>query len=417
MTIQIRCTTDQDRDVFVSTLHAAFARFPETPNEDGSGVFWSAWEMERNLLATTAQGRPIGTAAAYSFELTLPGGAIAPATGVTNIGVMPSHRRQGVMTAMVRRQFDDVRERGEYLVVLLAMEATIYQRFGYGPATYHHELTVTRHRATFAPARARRCTASAVGTGTETDQPPGSVEVLARAECGELLEQIYDRYRRAQPGALNRPHRWWARGAGHPPVSAAPRYIAVHRDAAGTADDYASYLLEAGTLTVDEIIATDDAVSTALARFALEHDLVHEVVFQRCPLDLPLRWQLADFRAARVSDDGDYLWVRLLDVPRALTSRGWFRDGDLVLDVDDPFLDERDRYLLTVRAGRADCVTTDRAPDLSLDVSDLASIYLGGTLPSTLVRAGHVQAHHQGAAAQADALFRTERFPHCVHEF
>ena len=107
--------------------------------------------------------------------------------------------------------------------------------------------------------------------------------------------------------------------------------------------------------------------------------------------------------------------MRLLDVPRALIARGWVMDGELVLDVDDPFFGEHNRYLLTVRGGKADCDPTDREPDLSLDVSDLGSVYLGGTAPSTLVRGGHIRAHHRGAAALADALFRTERATHCLH--
>jgi predicted acetyltransferase len=149
----------------------------------------------------------------------------------------------------------------------------------------------------------------------------------------------------------------------------------------------------------------------------LDHDLVTQIVFKHCPPGHPLRWQLADFRAGEPSDETDWLWVRLLDVPRALTARGWFTDGELVLDVDDPFGGEHGRHLLTVRDGKAECVPTDREPDLSLDVSDLGSIYLGGTAPSTLVRAGHIRAHHPGAADLADALFRGERPPHCVHWF
>jgi predicted acetyltransferase len=245
----------------------------------------------------------------------------------------------------------------------------------------------------------------------------GSVEVLRRAECGEILEEVYDRYRRTQPGALSRPHRWWALRAGQPPISPAPRYVAVHRDADGVPDGYASYSIESGTLTVDETITADDAVFTALARFVLGHDLVSQVVFQHVPPDHPLRRQFADFRAGEVSGDMDWLWVRLLDVPRALTARGWFTDGELVLDVEDPFLGEHGRYLLTVRDGKADCVPTDREPDLSLDIGDLGSVYLGGTAPSTLVRAGHIRAHRPGAATLADALFRADRSPHCLHWF
>ncbi|MEX0171488.1 GNAT family N-acetyltransferase [Streptomyces sp. LMG1-1-1.1] len=406
--MEMRTTTDEDFGVFVDTLHAAFGRFAETP-VDGGGLWWSALEADRCLLATTAEGRPVGTAGTYPFELTLPGGILAPAAGVTAVGVLPSHRRQGVLTAMMRHQLGELRARGEFLSVLLASEARIYGRFGYGPATYTARLTVSRHRAAFAAPRA----------GATAGAPAaGSVEVLRGAACGKVLEEVYDRYRRAQPGALSRPRRWWELRAGQPPISPAPRYVAVHRDAAGLPDGYASYAIgEADTLQVDEVIATDDAVFTALARFVLEHDLVSQVVFKHVPPGHPLRWRLADFRAGEVSGDTDWLWVRLLDVPRALATRGWSADGELVLDVDDPFLGERGRYLLTVRDGKADCVPTDRDPDLSLDVRDLGSLYLGGTAPSTLVGAGHVRAHHSGAVVLADALFRAERSPHCLHWF
>lgn len=406
--MEIRATTDQDLDVFVDTLHAAFGRFPETPAEGGGGVWWSALEMDRNLLAVTADGRPVGTAGAYSFELTLPGGTLVPAGGVTAVGVLPSHRRQGVLSAMMRHQLTELRARGESLSVLLASEALIYRRFGYGPATYTQRLTVPRHRGSLAVPRARGAAEAASGT----------LEVLPRAACDGLLAEVYDRYRRAQPGALSRPHRWWAAGAGQPPIAPAPRHVAVHRDHDGVPDGYASYAVgDSRTLTVDEIVSTDDAVFTALARFALGHDLVDQVVFKHVPPEHPLRWQFADFRAGEVSGHTDWLWVRLLDVPRALTARGWFTDGELVLDVDDPFLGEHGRHLLTVRDGKAECVPTDRAPDLSLDVSDLGSVYLGGTTPSTLIRAGHIQAHRPGAAPLADALFRAERAPHCLHWF
>ncbi|MFJ3622098.1 GNAT family N-acetyltransferase [Streptomyces iakyrus] len=405
--MEIRPTTDKDLDVFVDTLHAAFGLFPETPVE-GGGLWWSALETDRCLLAVAADGRPVGTAATHSFELTLPGATLVPAPGVTAVGVLPSHRRQGVLSAMMRHQLTELRGRGEMLSVLLASEALIYGRFGYGPATYTAQLKIPRHKAALAAPRA-----SGVAEGAAT----GSVEVLRRAECGEILEEVYDRYRRAQPGALSRPHRWWTLRAGQPPISPAQRYIAVHRGTDGIPNGYASYSIDSGTLTVDETIAAEDAVFTALARFVLEHDLVSHVVFKHVPSGHPLRWQLADFRAGEVSGDMDWLWVRLLDVPRALTARGWFTDGELVLDVDDPFLGEHDRYLLTVRDGKADCVPTDREPDLSLDVRDLGSLYLGGTAPSTLTRAGHIRAHHPGAATLADALFRTERSPHCLHWF
>lgn len=299
----VRSTTDQDHAVFVDTLHAAFGRFPETPAEDGGGVWWAALERERCLLARAADGRPVGTAGTYAFELTLPGGSLAPAAGVTAVGVVPSHRRQGVLSAMMRHQLTELRAGGEFLSVLLASEAAIYGRFGYGPATYTRRLTVRRHQAAFAPLRV-----SAADGAPAEGARAGSVEVLRRAECGEILEGVYDRYRRAQPGALSRPPRWWAMGAGQPPVSRAPRYVAVHRDADGVPDGYASYSIgEPDTLTVDETIATDDAAFTALARFLLGHDLVAQVVFKHLPPEHALRWQLADFRAGTLSGETDWL--------------------------------------------------------------------------------------------------------------
>jgi predicted acetyltransferase len=399
--VKIRATTAQDLDGVIDTVHTAFGRFPETPDANGGGVWWSALELDRGVLALTGDGKAVGTAAAYSFELTLPGEVLAPAAGVTAVGVLPTHRRQGVLTAMMRHQLAELRERGDFLAVLLATEGTIYGRFGYGPATCTRRLKVERCQGAFRTER------------TDT----GSIEVLKRSECGDILEEVYDRYRRRQTGALSRPHRWWALGAGQPPVARAPRYVAVHRDADGVADGYASYALTDGSMVIDETIAGDDAVFAALARFALGHDLVTEVTFKHLPTGHPLPWQLADFRAGRLSGETDWLWVRLLDVPRALTARGYLTDGDLVLEVRDPFLGEHGRHLLTVRDGKAGCVPTDRAPDLSLDVRDLGSIYLGGTAPSTLIRAGHVLAHTADAAATADALFRAAHPPHCLHWF
>ncbi|WP_020658267.1 GNAT family N-acetyltransferase [Amycolatopsis benzoatilytica] len=394
--MEIRQTTSEDYDLYFSTVTSAFGQF--FPTAAGSGLM-AAFEPDRGLFALGPDGRPIGCSSSYSFELTLPGDAAVPAGALTGVGVLPTHRRQGVLSAMMRRQLQNCRDRDEFLSVLLASEAVIYRRFGYGPATYLHRLTVDRSAAAFAVPQTR-----------------GTIEMRTRETSTDLLAEIYDRYRRTQPGAVTRPRRWWELGAGQPPVAPEPRHVAVHRDPDGVADGYATYLVAGDTLTVDETIGGDEAAA-ALARFLLTHDLVKTVVFRKVPQDSPLRWQLRDFRAAEPAGETDWLWVRLLDVPRALTARGWFADGELVLDVADGFADQTGRYLLTVRDGKAECARTDREADLSLDVSDLGSVYLGGTPVSTLVRAGRVQAHRDGAAEDADALFRGERAPHCLHWF
>ena len=190
---------------------------------------------------------------------------------------------------MMRPQLAELRARGECLSVLKASEALIYHRFGYGPATFVQRLTVARPRAALARPRSRATPGTATGipaAGADT----GAVEVLRRAECGDILEQVHDRYRRTQPGALSRPHRWWALGAGKPPVSTTPRYVAVHRDAGGVPDGYASYsVADPATMTVDEIIAADDAAATTLVRFVLGHDLMTVIVFR----DFPVRTRCA----------------------------------------------------------------------------------------------------------------------------
>ncbi|QKW30850.1 GNAT family N-acetyltransferase [Streptomyces seoulensis] len=405
----IRTTTENERELFLRTLMAAFGTHL-TPPAEGEGAWWAALEADDSLLALDEDGAPVGTAGAYSFELTLPGDRMTPVPGVTTVGVLPTHRRRGVLTALMRHQLRQFQERGAALSVLLASEAVIYRRFGYGPAAFSQRLTVDSHRSAFAaPVEAA-----------------GRIELRRRADSGELLAEVYDRYRRTQPGALSRPARWWSAGAGQPPVAHTPRHIVLHRDADGTPDGYASYsvgptdpVTRTRTLTVDEVIACDDTVHAALVRYCLDHDLVTTTVFANLPPEHPVRWRLKDFRAARTGPSQDGLWVRLLDIPRALAARRYAAGGDLVLEVHDPFLATTGRYRLTTDAeGHAGCSPTDRAADLTLDVSDLGALYLGGTAPSTLVRAGRIRPHHDTAALRADTLFsHPSGTPHCVHWF
>lgn len=107
--------------------------FGRAPTEEGAERIARVLEPER-MHAAWEDGRAVGGAGAFGFQLTVPGGRV-PAAGITVVGVLPTHRRCGILTQMMRAQLDDVRARAEPVACLWASEATIYGRFGYGMAS------------------------------------------------------------------------------------------------------------------------------------------------------------------------------------------------------------------------------------------------------------------------------------------
>ena len=105
------------------------------------------------MLAAVDEGRIVGGAGAFSFRTTVPGGAVVPSAGVTVVGVLPTHRRRGILRSMMRLQLDDAHERGEALATLFASEETIYGRYGYGRATLALELKISRIRGAYRPVK------------------------------------------------------------------------------------------------------------------------------------------------------------------------------------------------------------------------------------------------------------------------
>ncbi|HET7659141.1 MAG TPA: GNAT family N-acetyltransferase [Oryzihumus sp.] len=405
--MQVRSTTQADHEAFVQAALPAFGMVPgETPR---AKQWWHALEMDRGLVIED-DGRMVATTGAYTFDLTVPGGRQVPVAGVTCVSVLPTHRRRGLFTALMRRQVQDLRDRGEALAVLLASEGTIYRRCGYGPATTAQTWTVDTARGAFLAPVA----------------DDGSLELRDRRDAAPVMAEVYDAHARLRHGALGRPARLWEAGAGMPPVSTEHRFVVVHRAADGVPDGYASYVIHddrAGgngrTLIVDEVVAPEERVRAVLARYCLDHDLVDTVRFARVAADDPLRWRLADVRAAETARSTDWLWVRLLDVPAALAARGYTGSGSLVLQVEDPFCPELSgTFVLDVEDGEAKCARVeDATPDLRLDVADLGSTYLGGVSFTGLVLGGRITECTPGAAALADRLFTTGTAPLCLHWF
>lgn len=368
---------------------------------------WRAYELERTLGAFDGDDI-VGTGRLYSFELTLPGGACLPAAGVSWIAVLATHRRRGILRALITRQLDDAVERGEPISILNASESAIYRRFGFGIATFATEIELDRRDITF--------TRSA---------PPGRVRLVDRERAAELFPPVFDRARLGQPGAVSRPAPWWEQSYFQwGEERRRGRSDVVFEAPDGSVDGFVSYHVEqrfsggvaSSALEVQDLVAVTPDAHAALWQHVVGVDLVRPITAWLCSIDAPLRWLLTEPRAVRTSRVGDWLWARLLDVPVALAARRYAMNAGLVLEVID---DERPdgaaagRFELEGGPDGASCRPTIANPDLVLDVADLGAIYLGGVRPSTLARAGLIEERTSGALARADAMFAAEAVPFC----
>jgi predicted acetyltransferase len=255
----------------------------------------------------------------------------------------------------------------------------------------------------------------------------GRMRYVTETEAATVLPAVWDRHWRRTPGEVDRTPGFWADGAldgDHARAGASARHIVVHEDAGGRSDGFAIYRIaqdfgvggtnhEARLLS---LAAGSDQVEAALLRFLLDIDLVGTLTWD-APVDLPLRWRLADPRALLVTAERDLLWLRPLDVAACLAARTYRTDGELALEVVDERRAAGGRFLLVGGADGAECRRTDREPDLVVTVADLGSLLAGGTTWRTLQRAGRIDERAGGAVSRADALFRPERAAYCATEF
>jgi predicted acetyltransferase len=351
----------------------------------------------------------IGTARSFPTELTVPGGATLAVAAVTNVTVTGTHRRRGVMTSMMRAQLDEVAGRGEPGAILIASEAPIYGRFGYGPATEHLLVEVDL----------------SVGT-IDGPAPGGSSRLSTAEEMRKVAPAVYERFRTSQPGAIGRDERWWDVRFGIVPVPGRParpdEFFAVHCDDAGEADGYVRYSVRPdwdyrvprSIVEIGELVAASDDAYAGLWRHCTGLDLVRRISAENRPPLEPLPWMMTDRRAVRQRDRADLVWLRLLDVPAALSTRRYRVEDRLVLEVEDGFRPDAElRLVLDGGPEGATCDPTDAAPDLTLGVADLGAAYLGGTPLWPAAQAGLVTEHRDGAVAAFDRLFLTDRPPWC----
>jgi predicted acetyltransferase len=414
MPVDVRTIHDEELGPWLDAASTGFLERPDIPKivEEVR----PHWDLAR-VRAAFETGRIVGTFRTWGTELTVPGCGLVKASAVTGVGVRPTHRRRGILSRMAAAEHEAARERGEVVAILYASEYPIYGRFGYGPATTMATWTLDTRATGFQQA--------AVGGG--------SVELIPPDEAGEATARdVFEAWRVRQPGEIwRRPITWQADfgrgGTGWGP--AWKGFVAVHRDDRGTVDGYARYHIEdkweqrqpRNVLVVDDLHGLTDDARAGLWQFLGAMDWVTSVRSERLNPRDRLPWLLTNARAAMLSDVGDGLWVKLLDIPRALTARTYERAASVVLDViDGDGVDgeqRRTRVLLDASPGGATCAATKRSPDLALDASALAAAYLGGMRLRDAMIASGCDEHRPGALAEADALFAVLDAPWCSSFF
>jgi len=406
--IDIRPVSD---DEFIDFARVDFAAFGGKVDDRVLDSHRPVFEADRSLAAFEGD-RLVGTAGSFSFEVTLPGLASVPAAAVSYVGVLPTHRRRGVLSALMRCQLDDVRRRGEPLAVLTASEAGIYGRFGYGPATYTAEYELRRREARLGD-----------------DARAEGVELVEGGAVPGLVAGAYESYRRAQVGEVSRTEGWWRTSveAIQPWADQdGSRFFVVHRRG-GEVDGYASYRfrdewtdsMPDAQLTVSDLWATNPQAEAALVSYLLSIDLVAKVKLEGRPVEDPLRWRLVDGRQLRTRRVADHLWCRPVDAAAALAARRYRAEGELCLEIRDELCPWNEGHLV-VEGGPdgASCRYEKSCPaDLALGPAELGSVLLGGVRPSSLARAGRLAELRPGALARADLMLGSDPAPWCGTEF
>jgi predicted acetyltransferase len=357
----------------------------------------------------------VGTAGAFDFEMTVPGGAAVETSGLTLVAVMPTHRRQGLLRRMMRMHLDEAHRRGQAVAALYASEGGIYGRFGYGMAALRGDIELRKERARFITTAPRE---------GDTHEGDARVRLLTEEEAAAALPVVWERVRRVRPGMLSRSASWWRTRrlpdpewlrAGRPPL----QRVLLEID--GRPAAYALYryggTMKAGPpevpLDVMECLGDSPAATRAIWQYLFDLDLVQTYRAALLPADHPLVFTLAEpGRLSLRLQDG--LWVRLVDVGAALSARGYGAGEPLVIDVADDFCPwNAGRWRLADGVARR----TEGEPDLAMDVAALGAAYLGGFTFSQLAHAGRVTERSPGAIERADAMFRASLLPWCPEIF
>lgn len=406
MSISIRTIAESELEAFSRQMSTTFAR-DFNPERLGSRV--KTFEFDRNYGAFDGD-ECVGTCGIFTYQAGVPGGSL-PCAGVTMVTVKSTHRRQGILSSMMRAQLDQVRDRGEPLAALFASESVIYGRFGYGLAAQTFDLSIERAH-------------SALVEGAPT---PGRVRMITADQAREQWPPIWEQVRAGQPGMMTRTAAWWNDRIFLDPAEWRDGFtgnVYVNYEVDGEIRGYLRYRLKphwehdvpTGELRMEELISLSDDAYRALWQYAFSVDLMKTIEAPLRTADEPIYWMLADPRRLR-RNPHDGLWVRVVDIERALAGRKYSSEGRVVLGITDPLYPENSaRYVLEGSADGATCRRTDAAAEIELDVADLGAIYMGGASLRTLAAANRVRGEAD-ALRRADVMFSWHPSPWCPEIF
>ncbi len=387
MDIQIRpATADDYRELARIDGISYGAVFTE---EDFSDTF----KEPPSFLVALDGARIVGVSGDYRFTMTVPGGALIEVPGLTWVSVLPTHRRRGVLTELMRHQLAGYADAGDPVAVLTASEGGIYRRFGYGPATREHKTVLDRRFARLI-------------TAVDTS----AVEFLPKEQVRAVLPGIHQRWCEQTPGALTRNEGWWDlllldRQAHREGMS--ETFYLVHPDgylSYRVAENWNEGLPAHRCEIIDYRMVTEQA-HAALWQVLLNLDLFGTIESRQIPADDQLPFLLTNSRQVQTVAASDGLWLCPVDVPAALSQRRYLVDIDAVIEVAGQ------RLRLSGGPDGASCTVTDAAAEASFTLPGLGSAYLGGHRVNTLARAGLVRANRAGLLSQLDLAFGADRAP------
>jgi predicted acetyltransferase len=393
-----------DADEFARSVYAIAQYFGGPLDEERIDRFSKVLPFER-MHAAFEHGEIVGGAGAFPFEFSVPG-AVLPCGGVTVVGVYPTHRRRGVLRAMMDAQLRDIHEREEPIAALWASEETIYGRFGYGLAAWAGEIKLPRVWNEYAVPLERR----------------GQTRFVTPEEAATLFPPVWEALMRERPGVFGRTKAWWELRRLRIPdeeKSNPKRLVVLELD--GSVQAYAIYRVHhsfedgasTARLEVSEVIGTSTQATAEMWRFVLDIDWYATLECSLLPVDHALFTLLATPRRARYRMI-DSLWMRLVDVGAALSGRDYASDGSIVFDVRDAVCPWNEgRWKL--EGGVAS--RTDAAADLALDASALGSAYLGAVSFAQLRDGLRLEELSDRAVQKAEAIFEWRPLPWCPEIF